>query len=69
MRITRVYSDANGESHFEDVEILLEDAGEIGRLSERFPASGIIFREMMRIMIMIGTRPGAAVYHYAGWRN
>lgn len=45
MRITRVYSDSNGESHFEDVEILLKDAGEIGRLSERFPASGIIFRE------------------------
>jgi len=45
MRITRIYSDANGESHFENVEISLKDAGEIGRLSERFPASGIIFRE------------------------
>lgn len=45
MKITRVYNDARGKSHFETVEIPLEDAGEIGRLSERFPASGIIFRE------------------------
>jgi len=45
MRITRVYADGGGESHFEDMEIPLKDAGEIGRLSERFPASGIIFRE------------------------
>lgn len=45
MQITRIYADAEGESHFEDVEISLSDAGEIGRLSQRFPATGIIFRE------------------------
>lgn len=45
MKVTRIYSDSKGESRFEDVEIPLKNAGEIGRLSERFPASGIIFRE------------------------
>lgn len=45
MRITRVYADAAGESHFEDIDIDLRDAGEIGRLSAKLPASGVIFRE------------------------
>lgn len=45
MKVTRIYSDSKGESRFEDVEIPLKNAGEIGRLSERFPASRIIFRE------------------------
>ncbi|MDX1619158.1 MAG: hypothetical protein R3224_10260 [Balneolaceae bacterium] len=45
MKITRLYTGEDGESHFEDREILLEDAGEIGRLSETEPAIGIIFRE------------------------
>jgi hypothetical protein len=45
MRITRVYTGDDGESHFEDVEIPLQDMGAIGRLSKRFGATGIIFRE------------------------
>lgn len=45
MQITRVYNTPNGTSHFEDVEIELAEAGEIGRLSDRLPVSGIIFRE------------------------
>lgn len=45
MKITRIYSSDDGQSHFEDLEIELEDAGEIGRLSEEMPAAGIIFRE------------------------
>ena len=44
--ITRVYSDSNGDSHFEDTEIPLEEAGSIGRLSDVIPANGIIFREV-----------------------
>lgn len=44
--ITRIYSDENGESRFEDTQILLEDSGEIGALSPLFPAKGIIFREV-----------------------
>lgn len=45
MLITRIYSDELGESHFEDVEIELHDSGEIGKLSDNFPAKNIIFRE------------------------
>lgn len=45
MIITRIYSSDDGQSHFADVDIELEDAGEIGRLSEEIPAAGIIFRE------------------------
>ena len=45
MRITRVYTGDDGESHFEDVELSLKDLGEIGRLSELVGATGIIFRE------------------------
>jgi hypothetical protein len=44
--ITRVYSDSNGESHFENIQIDLHEAGSIGRLSEVLPANGIIFREV-----------------------
>ena len=42
--ITRIYSDTQGESHFEDVKISLTEAGEIGFLSEKIPAKDILFR-------------------------
>lgn len=44
--LTRVYSDAMGESHFEDVLVPLEEAGSIGRLSAAIPAKAVIFREV-----------------------
>ncbi len=45
--ITRIYADANGDSHFEDISIPLTNAGDIGFLSEKVPAAGIIFREVI----------------------
>ena len=45
MKITRVYTGDDGESHFEDVEVPLKDLGRIGRLSEPVGATGIVFRE------------------------
>lgn len=45
MQITRLYSDPDGTSRFEEIDIPLQDAGDIGCLSEIFPATGIIFRE------------------------
>lgn len=45
MRIARVWADADGVTHFDEVEIPLADSGEIGRLSETFPAAGVVFRE------------------------
>jgi mannose-6-phosphate isomerase-like protein (cupin superfamily) len=46
MKITRVYSDPNGESRFEDVEIELHEKGEIGALSEPTASNEVIFREV-----------------------
>ena len=45
MRVTRIYSGDDGESHFEDIEIPLRDLGEIGKLSALVNATGMIFRE------------------------
>lgn len=45
MNVTRLYTGDDNESHFEEVEIKLSDAGDIGRLSEKLKATGIIFRE------------------------
>ncbi|MEX0608874.1 MAG: hypothetical protein WD016_11005 [Balneolaceae bacterium] len=45
-KITRLYNDSGGESHFENLAIPLKDAGEIGALSEEIPAKGVIFREV-----------------------
>lgn len=45
-KITRIYSDENGDSHFEDIFIPLENQGEIGFLSENFPAEKVQFRKV-----------------------
>ncbi|NTS39908.1 hypothetical protein HRG84_03245 [Flavisolibacter sp. BT320] len=44
--VTRVFSDSNGDSRFEDMLIPMESAGEIGKLSAVLPANGLIFREV-----------------------
>jgi len=44
--VTRIYSDKNGDSHFEDLTIDLKDQGEIGALSDNIPVKNIIFREV-----------------------
>jgi len=45
MKITRLYVDAQGETHFEDIDVEWKEEGPGGKLSERFPATGIIFRQ------------------------
>ena len=45
MKVTRVYTGDDDRSHFEDVDVPLEDGGPIGRLSTLVPATGVIFRE------------------------
>lgn len=45
-KVTRVYSDANGDSRFEDIRIPLNDKGDIGFLSEAQKAGTIIFRKV-----------------------
>jgi len=44
MKITRIFSDDDGESHFEDVEIPLVDQGEIGFLSDDIAVKKLQFR-------------------------
>ena len=46
MQVTRVYTGEDGESHFEDVEIDLEDRGPMGRISALVAGKGVIFREV-----------------------
>ncbi|RYY62821.1 MAG: hypothetical protein EOO05_01385 [Chitinophagaceae bacterium] len=46
-RVTRIYSDANGDSRFEDTLIPLNPSGEIGFLSEGLEAKRVIFRKVV----------------------
>ncbi|MSO90575.1 MAG: hypothetical protein EXR01_03160 [Acetobacteraceae bacterium] len=45
MRIHNLYTDANGESHFRDIEINWMEERNFSKLSARLPATGVIFRE------------------------
>jgi hypothetical protein len=45
MRIHNLYKDEDGESHFRDIEVNWVEERQFSKLSERFPATGIIFRE------------------------
>ena len=46
MQITRVYTGDDQRSHFEDLDIELNDVGLGGKLSDPWAASGVIFREV-----------------------
>jgi hypothetical protein len=46
MRVHNLYADADGESHFRDIEIEWVVETRSGKLSKRLPATGIIFREV-----------------------
>ena len=44
MDITRIYTGPDGESHFEDVKLPLEETVDADRKSEPMTATGIVFR-------------------------
>jgi len=46
MKITRIFSDINGDSHFEDIEIPLINQGEIGFLSDNINVKKLQFRKV-----------------------
>lgn len=46
-KITRVYADAQGESHFDELAVPLEEAGPIGFLSEAQPVESVTFRKVV----------------------
>ena len=45
MKITRIYTGQDGESHFEEIDIQLIPVGPAGSISEPVPAQNVIFRE------------------------
>ncbi|RDC55187.1 hypothetical protein DU508_18600 [Pedobacter chinensis] len=45
-KITRIFTDSEGESHFQDINIPLNESGEIGLLSEAQNADSVIFRKV-----------------------
>ena len=46
MSVVRVFTGPDGQSHFEDVDVELDDLGPIGLISSRWPARGVQFREV-----------------------
>jgi hypothetical protein len=45
-KVTRIYNDENGESHFDELDVQLYPGGMIGRLSEPIPVKSMILREV-----------------------
>jgi len=46
MKYTRIYSDSDGESHFQDVEIAMQPApSNTGAISGMIAAKGVMFRQ------------------------
>jgi len=45
LKLTRLYTGSDGESHFEDVDVALDDVGPVGRLSKLQLATGVVYRE------------------------
>ena len=46
MDIVRVFTGPDGQSHFEDVNVELEDLGTRGQISKTWPGGGVQFREV-----------------------
>ena len=46
MDIVRVFTGADGQSHFEDVHVDVDDHGAAGRISSLWPGRGVQFREV-----------------------
>ena len=44
MQITRIYTGDDNQSHFEDIDIELNDLGIRGKISDPWAASGVMFR-------------------------
>jgi hypothetical protein len=57
IRIHNLYQDANGESHFRDIEVDWVEETPTGKLSKRLPATGIMFREGVRPLRAIRATP------------
>ena len=45
MTVVRIYTGADNQSHFEDLNIPLKNTGKIGFISDLMKATGVVFRE------------------------
>lgn len=45
MKVVRIYTGADNKSHFEDLQVPLQDGGKVGFLSMLYKATGVLFRE------------------------
>ncbi len=45
MKVTRLYTGKDGESHFEDMEVPMKDTGRKERVTDLIKTSGMIMRE------------------------
>ena len=64
MRIHNLYCDANGESHWRDVDVEWVEERNFSKLSARLPATGIIFRETgRRLRPVLASGAAPAVHH------
>ena len=45
MKVLRIFTGPDNQSHFEDVEVPLKDSGKVGFLSALTKATGVLFRE------------------------
>lgn len=46
MQLVRVFTGTDGQSKFEDLDVELDDFGERGRISVKWPTTGLQFREV-----------------------
>ncbi len=46
MNVTRIYTGTDGQSHFDDIVVHLDDLGPMGLISETIPTSGVQFRKV-----------------------
>ncbi len=49
IHVHNLYCDANGESHWRDIQVDWAQEGPEGKTSARMPANGIIFRQTQAI--------------------
>ena len=45
MKVLRIYTGADNQSHFEELRVPMKDSGKIGFMSELTKATGVVFRE------------------------
>ncbi len=60
MRIHNLYEDAQGVSHFRDIEVAWDEVRQSNKFSAREAASGIVFRETTRGFHTVDCASGSA---------